>query len=301
MMRSLSLAVVILALVASALPGIAQPTPAPKPVPYTWGTSAPGAPAPPPVPNAKLATFTGQLLDVVNGYAYFTTGDAFKIQSAFRVVDYFSGAATTVPPSTKMYAKATLDEKTGEIIELAITKKPLPTSKSYADVRQYVVVKSTAVPAPEIRTTGRAPTGRSVTVLFTVEVPLSTPISDSVYISTDASGWVPNAMRMDRIDERHYRLAHNFASGTELYYKYTRGDWNKVERGPDGLEPPAHHLFVPEADAFAQRWTISFWSDQNPSQPQVGPNSIPTPFNVNPFPCLPTRANPRPLCTPSPR
>jgi len=296
-MRTFSIAILVFALLASALPGAAQPTPPPKAMPYPWGTSAPNAPASAPVPGARLATFTGQLLDIINGYAFFSTGDAFKIMPAVRVVDYYSGAATTVAPTTKTYAKATLDEATGQIIELAITKNPLPTSKSYADVKQYVVVKSTMVPAPEFVTTGRAPTGRSVAVTFNVEVPTSTPLTDSVYMSTDASGWVPNAMRMDRIDARHYRLTHFYASGTKFSYRYTRGTWTQVERGADGLEPAAHAFFVPEVDGISHADTVSFWSDQNPSQPQVGPNSIPTPFNPNPFACLPTKANPRPLCS----
>ena len=38
-------------------------------------------------------TFTAQLLDLRGGYVYFTSGDAFKLADAYRLVDYDTGAA----------------------------------------------------------------------------------------------------------------------------------------------------------------------------------------------------------------
>jgi hypothetical protein len=313
MMRTLAISTITVALLAAALPGAAQQTPVPKATgtPYVWGTppppgQTPGPQGSNPVVNANLATFTGQLLDIVKGYAYFSTGDAFKIQSAVRVVDYYSGVATTVAPKTKTYAKATLDKASGTIIELAITSKPLKTSATYNDVayndlhQKYVVVKSSAVPAPEL--SGQVyHSGKSVLVTFYVEVPASTPLSDSVFITTDVSNWTPNEIRMDRIDAQHFRLTRNYPSGTKFAYRYTRGSWNQVERGPDGLEPRPRTYDVKEADVQRQDDVISFWSDQNASQQQVGPDSIPTPFQPRPFNGLPSKNPPtRPVVTPGP-
>ena len=39
-----------------------------------------------------------------------------------------------------------------------------------------------------------------VAVAFVVTVPPTTPLNDDVYISTDASGWNPQAIKLDRID-----------------------------------------------------------------------------------------------------
>ena len=95
-------------------------------------------------------------------------------------------------------------------------------------------------------------------------------------------------MRMDRIDALHYRLTRTYASGTKFAYRYTRGSWNSVEVGEDGLQGDAHAFFVPEVDAKRLTDVVYRWSDQNPTQPQVGPDTIPTPFNPNPFGGLPT-------------
>ena len=138
---------------------------------------------------------------------------------------------------------------------------------------------------------------------FYVQVPPATPLTDSVYITTDASGWVANAMKMDRIDALHYRLTRTYASGTKFAYRYTRGSWTSVEVGEDGLQDDPHQFFVPEVDAKRLTDVVYRWSDQNPSQPQVGPDSIPTPFNPNPFGGLPTTVRqgvPPPSPTPRP-
>ena len=276
-------------------PGAATPTPAPQSLPPSAPVSLPSAvlppagatPAPPEATLAPaLVRFTGQLLDLRNGYAYFTTGDAFKVIDNVHVTDYDTGAPTTIPPQTRYFARATLDPKTREIIELAITKHALPKDVGYAAAQSYVVVQSTSAPAPELNQ-GPGVTGKAVPVTFFVQVPSNTPLTDSVYIATDASGWVPNAIKLDRVDAIHYRLTRTFASGTKFAYRYTRGTWASVELGKDGLQVTRKPFFVPEADVKQVNDTVFAWSDENPTQPQVGPDSIPTPFNPNPFGSLP--------------
>jgi hypothetical protein len=241
----------------------------------------PSTPAPTPTP-AELLTFTGQLLDVRNGYAYFTTGDAFKLADAYRLVDYDTGAPTVNLPQVKMYAQARFDPGTRSIVELSVTKKRLkPGTTSIDTLRQYAVVFSTPAPAPEIA--GQKLTGRPVQVVFEVTVPSTTQLSDNVYITTDAGGWNPQEIKLDRIDAYRYRAARTYASGTKFAFKVTRGSWNSVERGQDNLEPDPHQFSVREVDALAARATVYHWSDENPSQQRRGPGSIPTPFNPNPF------------------
>ena len=55
--------------------------------------------------------------------------------------------------------------------------------------------------------------------------------TSAVYISTDASGWNPQAIKMDRIDGQRYRAVRRFASGTKFAFRVTRGSWNSVELG----------------------------------------------------------------------
>jgi hypothetical protein len=318
-------------------PGQVPPTPqarvpatapgAPSPLP---GASFPAVPSPgatpssspeqaSPVPSASagaqsaaeptaasaLLVFSGQLLDLRNGFVYFTTADAFKASPALRIVDLDTGGPTTLVPQPRVYARATLDPASGAIVELALTKRRLATDaayqQAYARAHAFVVAGSATIPAPELNNQVRL-TGRRVAVTFYVQVPPTTPLTDSVYISTDASGWVANAMKMDRIDALHYRLTRAYASGTKFAYRYTRGSWTSVEVGEDGLQGDPHLFFVPEVDAKRLTDLVYRWSDQNPTQQQVGPDSIPTPFNPNPFGGLPTTVRPGvPQPSPTPR
>ena len=244
-------------------------------------TPAPAAPTPP-----ALVSFTGQLLDVRSGFVYFSTGDAFPIIDLPRIVDFDTNVPTTIPPQTKMFARATFDPISKKIIELAVTRRRVPQSQSLAAVSAYISLASKPVTAPEI--VGQNLTGKQVAVVFEVTVPPTTRVTDQIFISTDSSDWNPTAIKLDRIDAYKYRALRYFASGTKFAYRVTRGTWNSVERGEDNLDALPHQFFVREVDALAARVTVYHWSDDNPAAQGVGPNSIPTPYNANVF-----QSNPR--------
>lgn len=278
MIRSLAAGLLTMAFLASGLGAGAQQPPAqPASPPPSAQPSAQPSPQPP-----ALLRFTGQLLDVRNGYVYFTTGDAFKLVPAPRVADYDTGRPTTLLPAPKMFARAVLDPAAHEVVELDITTRRLAGDKTYADVKQYAVAKSSPIPAPEI--VGQVITGRIVPVVFLVEVPPNTPLGADVYISTDASAWNPQAIKLDRVDGQHYRVVRRMASGTKFAFRVTRGSWSQEEVGQDGLEPKPHEFFVREVDAQVARATVYAWSDQKANQSAPQPGAIPTPFNPNPFP-----------------
>lgn len=261
-------------------PSIA-PTFAPTPYGIPLDSLLSPSPVPTRTPGLPLLSFTAQLLDVRGGYVYFTTGDAFKLSDAYRLVDYDTNAVTTRLPHVKMYARASFDPNTKEIIELAITNKRLVISQNYADVHKFAIVASKPAPAPEIA--GQAMTGRPVSVVFEVTVPPTTQLTDNVYISTDAGGWNAQEIKLDRIDAYRYRAARTYASGTRFAWRVTRGTWTSVEKGQDNLEPAPHQFVVREVDALAARATVYHWSDENPAHQEAGPNAIPTPYNSNPF------------------
>ena len=252
--------------------------------------------------TSELVRFTGQLLDVRNGYVYFTTGDAFRLVAVPRIVDFDSGQPTTVQPAPKMFARAILDPATHQVVELDITSRRLPADTAYTQAKQFVVVRSTSAPAPEI--VGQKLTGKLVPVVFLVQVPPNTPLNADVYISTDASGWNPQAIKLDRVDGQHYRASFRFATGTKFAFRVTRGTWQQEEVGENGLEPDPHPFFVREIDAQVARVTVYAWSDQRAEQSAPQPGAIPTPFNPNPFPgggpFPPSRATP-PGGFPTPR
>jgi hypothetical protein len=304
------LALLVLA-IGFAVPTGATPTPAPAltptPGPSTQATAsgstlpastsatlAPTAPtvAPArPVSTVNLKVFTGQLLDIRSGYAFFTTGDAFKIIPAVRVVDYFTGKPTTKTPGVKLFAKATLDPTNATIVELAITTRYLPPDTEYASVQGFAAKDSPFSLAPELNN-GKRYTGKPVSVQFTVDVPSTTAITDNVYITTDESGWVPYAYRMDRINANQYRVTRVYASGTKFHWKVTRGSWATQQVALDGGDVPPREFTVSEGDVQNTSGKVERWADQSPSQQNAaGPNGIPTPFNPNPFSSLPPNPN----------
>ena len=233
--------------------------------------------------QGTVVRFTGQLLDVRNGYVYFTTGDAFKLAAAPRFADYDTGQPTTLQPRPKLFARAVLDPATKEVVELDLTVRRLPPDVTYATVTQYSATLTTSERAPEI--VGQNITGREVAVEFVVTVPPTTRLNTEVYISTDYSGWNPRAIKMDRVDAQRYRAVRRFASGTKFAFQITRGSWNSYELGQNGIRPTPHPYFTKEVDAQSIPVTVYAWSDDRPNAPQAAaPGAIPTPFNPNPFP-----------------
>ena len=263
--------------------------PAGPATPASAATTTPASSASPPAPvasanpspPANLLQYTGQLLDVRNNYVYFSSGDAFGASDPLRVVNYDTGAPTSVTPVAKMFARATFDKTTHKIIELAITTKRLPFTQDSSALIGYSVQKSQGGSAPEL--VGQLLTGKQVAVTFEVTAPPTTAITDTLYITTDSGGWNPQQIKLDRVDAYKYRAQRFYASGTKFAYRVTRGSWNSVERGEDNLDPAAHLFFVREVDSLAARVTVYHWSDENPAHQQAGPNAIPTPYNSNPF------------------
>ncbi|MBV8246746.1 MAG: hypothetical protein JOZ38_12540 [Candidatus Eremiobacteraeota bacterium] len=271
----------VLALTLVAATPAPSPTPASSPAPASSLT-----PSPSPAPSAALVRFAGQVLDEQGGFIFFTTGDGFRLNPDVRYVDA-AGNETSERPRTRLYAQATFDAS-GSVVQIAVGTHPFPPGAAYEQVRQYAVVTTPKQPNPQFSHPREGIEGKPVAVTFTVEVPPNTPLTDTVYLSTDKSLWVANAVRMDRIDALHYRYTVKLNSGTDLYYLYTRGTWTTVERGRDGLEERPHHLFVQNLDTETRSDQVYYWADLMTSGPNpeatFNPAVLPTPFNPNPFP-----------------
>ncbi len=264
------------------VPHVAGALAAATPVPL--GSSPP---TPPPItatatpsPSGQLIRYSGQILDAGKEFVFFTTGDGFRLSPGAKIVDP-GGGPTTLHPETRVYARAAFDTGNGQIVELALSKTPLPFEASYAAIKGFAVVVSTPAPNPDLRG-GEGLTGRDVLVLFTVQVPPKTPFADSVYLATDVSGWSATAIRMDRIDALHYRIAQTYKSGTRFLYRYTRGSWQSAERGQDGLQVPPRQLVVRNSDTQNIDNVVYSWGDEQPNAPDLG-GAVPTPYNPMPI------------------
>ncbi|HMD02830.1 MAG TPA: hypothetical protein VKG44_07670 [Candidatus Baltobacteraceae bacterium] len=240
-----------------------------------------------------LVRFSGQLLDVHAGFVYFTTGDGYRMAPNARIIDAKTGGAPAVPARVKSYARASFDPATGQVVELALSATPLPPEESYEAVHRYAVHLSSPASNPDL-VPREGINGKPVIVTFTVEVPARTNPLDDIYMATDQSGWDPRAVKMDRIDALHYRLTRNWASGTKLVYRYTRGTFQSEERGADGQEV-THSFFVRNADTLNHDDVVYHWADESPTGSSItGPGNIPTPFNPNPFPFVTPTPRSRP-------
>ncbi len=254
--------------------------------------------------NAPIS-ITGQLLAYQQGYVFFTTGDGFRVAPTVRILDDRTKQPAKEAPAPRIYARATFDAS-GTVVELDLSHRPLPVEPLPADVQQFAVVASTPFPNPELipkASDNAAPSGmdvgvsgKIVLVTITVQVPPSTPFGSQIFITTDASGWNPQAIAMDRIDALHFRITRHIASGTILHYLYTRGSLQTEERAENGLDRKPRLLRVSDADVRLVDDVVYAWADQSGGTQLPQPNTLPTPYNPAPFPNLPPG-----LPTPNPR
>ncbi|MGC9023895.1 MAG: alpha amylase N-terminal ig-like domain-containing protein [Chloroflexia bacterium] len=76
---------------------------------------------------------------------------------------------------------------------------------------------------------------RLVTLTLQVEVPAFTPAEDTVYVAGDnaavfGASWDPGRLPLQRVDATHWSIVLSAPDGTALQYKYTRGNWDRVEK-----------------------------------------------------------------------
>ncbi len=243
---------------------------------------------------AAPVTITGQLLAYQDGYAFFTTGDGFRVAPNVAIRDYRTGADLHEQPVARDYARAVFND-VGQIVEIDLSQQPLPVGPLPDAVHAFAVTLSTPYPDPDLG----APTqvtangvqqtfsGKMVLVKFQVQVPAATPLNAQVFIATDASGWNPQAIQMDRVDALHFVAIRRMASGTILHFLYTRGTLQTEEVGQNGLSMRPHVLTVSDLDTQSTSNVVAAWADASGGNLLSQPSVFPTPYNPAPFPNLP--------------
>ena len=214
---------------------------------------------------------SGQLLAYQDGFVFFTTGDGFRVAPSVVIRDAKTGGTTAVLPAPRIWARATFDA-TGTVTELDLSRAPLPPEGNFADVTRFAVAASSPAPNPDLLAYQNLATpapgesigpanvsysGKPVLVTFIVQVPPTTPLVSSVYISTDQSAWSAQAIPMDRIDALHYEITRRYPSGTIFHYLYDRGSLQSEEIAQNGLSRKPRNFIVPDADvrSFATPFT----------------------------------------------
>ncbi|MEJ2637561.1 MAG: MBL fold metallo-hydrolase, partial [Calditrichia bacterium] len=110
-----------------------------------------------------------------------------------------------------------------------------------------------------------------VKITFQVKVPDFTPLSDPVYMAGNLNDWDPGTgeagvagserdLLLTAMGGNLWQIVLPFTSGDLIQYKYTRGSWENVEKGPLGEELPNRTVQVP-GTGFIQTDTVVNWRD----------------------------------------
>jgi hypothetical protein len=127
-------------------------------------------------------------------------------------------------------------------------------------------------------------------ITFSVSVPTSTPSTDIIYLTGNFNNWSagpgPTGVTMEKTGPFDWSITIPFSPGTAIEYKYTHGDWSKVEKDSLGGEVN-NRKFVTTASQSTVQDMVRRWadipvsvSDQRllPIQYQLQQN-YPNPFN----------------------
>jgi hypothetical protein len=235
----------------------------PTPIPQTSQTPPPDTAAPSATPLPLMVT--GQVIDIERGFIVFTTGDALRVSDKATFLDAASGSPVATMPAPGIYALATIDTVSGTITSVRFSRTPIAQGTPVAEVpRRYIVQISPTQTNPELAPPKSAYTARlthDTLARITVEVPPNTPFVDDVFMTTDTSGWNPQAVKMQRQDATHFFIEMRLRTGSEFHFLFTRGSWSKAERDRNGLERDARDLYVEGSDLLRVEATVYRWAD----------------------------------------
>lgn len=104
----------------------------------------------------------------------------------------------------------------------------------------------------------------SASVTFLVTVPADTPAESKIHIAGDFQGWDPGsaAHELTRQDDGRFAITLELDIGTSIAFKFTRGSWDYVEKGPNGEEIDNRTLPIEESGT--QELTVARWADGSP-------------------------------------
>ena len=101
----------------------------------------------------------------------------------------------------------------------------------------------------------------TVEVTFRVSVPASTPDGSTVTIAGDFQGWNPASPThmLTRQPDGRWSITVTLTQGQAIQFKFTRGSWATVEKGPNG-EELANRTLTPGTSG-TWDFTVATWAD----------------------------------------
>ena len=235
----------------------------PTPIPQASQTPPPDIAAP--SPTALPLLVSGQVIDIERGFIVFTSGDALRLAPNATFLDAKTGAVLAAPPGPGIFALASIDPGSGTVTSVRFSRVPQPQGTPIAQLpRQYVVQASPPQPNPELappKSNYNRKLSQNTLARITVQVPPNTPFTDDVFMTTDTSGWNPQAVKMQRVDALHYVIELELNTGTDFHYLFTRGSWHSAEQDQNGLERTPRDLYVEGSDLLNVQTTVYRWAD----------------------------------------
>ncbi|MBI5573085.1 MAG: esterase [Elusimicrobia bacterium] len=101
-----------------------------------------------------------------------------------------------------------------------------------------------------------------VNIQFTVKVPSYTVKDDSVFISgniPEFGNWDPGKIKLDKAGDFTYQKKFSLPKDIKTEFKFTRGNWEMVEKGKDGEELSNREMTIVKDEKI--EFTILNWAD----------------------------------------
>ena len=103
---------------------------------------------------------------------------------------------------------------------------------------------------------------RQSDITFIVTVPATTPAADPVFVVGDFQEWDtadPDCALTRRPDDR-WEILLTLPKGKPIEFKFTRGSWATIEKGPGGAEIP-NRTASPD-DGQVHEFIVEAWADR---------------------------------------
>lgn len=100
---------------------------------------------------------------------------------------------------------------------------------------------------------------RPLTVTFDVTLPADTPPGDTIYVAGDFQGWAPDRTRLVRDGATHARGTVTVGKAATIEFKFTRGDWQRVEMSAECSPIPNRSASL--AGGAVIQATVGKWAD----------------------------------------
>ena len=102
---------------------------------------------------------------------------------------------------------------------------------------------------------------RQSSITFLVTAPNNTPASDTVFVVGDFQGWDPGDpdYALTQRPDDLWEILLTLPEGKPIEFKFTRGSWATIEKGPGGAEIP-NRTAIPE-DGQVNESSVASWAD----------------------------------------